>query len=66
VNGKEVLYLSKRVRLIWYTYGSKTNGNAAGVYGHGMRQMFSFSLGQYTTVSEAEVYAIKACAVANI
>jgi hypothetical protein len=26
----------------------------------------SFSLGQYTTVFQAEVYAIKACAVENL
>jgi hypothetical protein len=46
--------------LIWYTDGSKTNeGTGAGVYGHGMRRKFSFSLGQYTTVFQAEVHAIK-------
>jgi hypothetical protein len=31
-----------------------------------MRQKFSFSIGQYTTVFQAEVYAIKARAVENI
>jgi hypothetical protein len=36
------------------------------VYGHGTRQKFSFSLQQYTTVFQAEVYAIKACAVENV
>jgi hypothetical protein len=56
-----------KMGLIWYTDGSKTNkGAEARVYGHGMRQRFSFSLGQYTTVFQAEVYAIKACADENI
>jgi hypothetical protein len=36
------------------------------VYCHGTRQKLSFSLGQYTTVFQAEVYAIKACAVENL
>jgi hypothetical protein len=38
----------------------------AGMYGHGIRQRFSFSLGQYTTVFQAQVYAIKAHANENI
>jgi hypothetical protein len=47
--------------------GSKTNeGTGTGVYGHGMRRKFSFSLGQYTTVFQAEVLATKACADENI
>jgi hypothetical protein len=46
-------------RLIWYTDGSKTNhGPGAGVYCDGTRRKLSFSLGQYTTVFQAEVYAI--------
>jgi hypothetical protein len=36
------------------------------MYGHGMRQRFSFSLGRYTTVFQTEVYVIKTCAVGNI
>jgi ribonuclease HI len=56
-----------RGRLIWYTDGSKINeGTGAGVYGHGMRQRFSLSLGRYTTVFQAEGFAIKACADRNI
>jgi ribonuclease HI len=31
------------------------------VYGYGTRQKLSFSLGQCTTVFQAEVYAIEAC-----
>jgi hypothetical protein len=57
----------KKGVLIWYTDGSKTNkGTGAGVYCHGTRLRHSFSLGQYTTVFQAEVYAIKACAGANM
>jgi ribonuclease HI len=36
------------------------------VYGYGTRQKLSFSLGKYTTVFQAEVYAIMACAVENL
>jgi hypothetical protein len=53
--------------LIWYTDGSKTNkGTGAGVYCEGTRRKRSFSLGRYTTVFQAELYAIKACAEENI
>jgi hypothetical protein len=56
-----IVPLGKR-GLIWYTDGSKMNeGTGAVVYGHGMGQSFSFSLGRYATVFQAEVYAIKAC-----
>jgi hypothetical protein len=56
----------KKGGLIWYTDGSKANeGTGAGVCGHGIKQIFSFSLG-YTMVFQAEVYAIKACADENI
>jgi hypothetical protein len=47
--------------------GSKINtGTGAGVYCYGTRWKLSFSLGQYTTVFQAEVYAIKACTDENI
>jgi hypothetical protein len=53
--------------LISYTDGSKTRkGTGAGVYCHGKRRKLSFSLGQYTTVFQAEVYAIMARAVENL
>jgi hypothetical protein len=53
--------------IICYTDGSKTNkGTAAGVYCYGTRRRLSFSLGQYTTVFQAEVYAKKARADENI
>jgi hypothetical protein len=53
--------------LIWYTDGSKTNkGTGAGVYCPGTRRKLSFSLGQYTAVFQAEVYAIETCAVENL
>jgi ribonuclease HI len=41
-------------------------GTGAGVYCHGTRRKLSFSLGKYITVFQAEVYAIKTCAVENI
>jgi hypothetical protein len=37
----------------------------AEVYGYGTRNKLSFGLGKYTTIFQAEVYAIKACAVGN-
>jgi hypothetical protein len=46
-------------QLIWYT----DEGTGAGVYSYGIRQEFSFSLGKYNTVFQAEVYTIKACTV---
>jgi hypothetical protein len=36
------------------------------VYCDGTRRELSFSLGQYITVFQEEVYAIKACAVENL
>jgi hypothetical protein len=60
---------SRNGGVICYTDGSKTNkGSGAGVYkcGCGPRRHLSFSLGKYTTVFQAEVYAIKACAVGNL
>jgi hypothetical protein len=57
----------KKWGLIWYTNGSKTNkGTGAGVYCYGTSLICSFSLGRNTTVFQAEVYAIKACADANM
>jgi hypothetical protein len=66
VNGKRGFNPTERGGIIWYTDGSKINkGTGAGVYCVGTRRKFSFSLGQYTTVFQAEVYAIKACAAEN-
>jgi hypothetical protein len=49
------------------TNGSKTNkGTGAGVYCHRSRWKLRFSLGQYATVFQAEVYAIKACTIENL
>jgi hypothetical protein len=36
------------------------------VYGHGTRQAFNFTLGQFTTVFQAEVYTVRECADENI
>jgi hypothetical protein len=65
VNGKRSIPI-KKGGLNWYTHGPKVNeGTGAGVCDHDMMQKFSFSLGQYATAFQAEVYAIKACAVEN-
>jgi len=49
--------------LIWFTDGSKMKeGTGAGVFGQTVRRRLSFSLGRYTTVCQAEIYAILACA----
>jgi hypothetical protein len=53
--------------LILYTDGSKTDkGTGTGVYCNGTSWKLSFGLGQYTTVFQAEVYAIKACVKENL
>jgi hypothetical protein len=57
----------RKGELICYTDVSKTNkGTGAGMCCHGRRRELSFSLGQYTTIFQAEVFAIKACAVENL
>lgn len=53
--------------LFWYTYVSKTKkGIGAWVYGYGTGKKLSFSLGNYNTVLQAKVYAIKVCTVDNL
>ena len=48
---------------IWFTDGSKMReGTGAGFYGQTVGRRLSFSLGRYTTVFQAEIYAILACA----
>jgi len=48
--------------LVWYTDGSKMKeGIEAGVYGQSVKRRLSFSLRRYTTVFQAEIYAIFAC-----
>ena len=48
--------------LIWYTDGSKMKeGTGAGVFGQSVKRRLSFSPGRYTTVFQAEIYAILAC-----
>jgi hypothetical protein len=48
--------------LVWYTDGSRMKeGSGAGVYGQSVKGRLSFSLGRYTTVFQAEIYAILAC-----
>jgi hypothetical protein len=37
----------------------------AEVYCHGTRRKLSFSTGKNTTVFQAELYAVKACAIEN-
>jgi hypothetical protein len=46
--------------LIWFTDVSKTEkGTEAGVCCHGTRRKLSFSLGQHTTVFQAEVTPLR-------
>lgn len=57
----------KKPGLIWYTDGSKTDhGTGAGGHCWGTKTKFSYSLGQYPTVFQAEIYAIIECALENI
>jgi ribonuclease HI len=48
--------------LVWFTDGSRTaEGTGTGVYRQSVNRRLSISLGKYTTVFQAEVYAILAC-----
>jgi hypothetical protein len=48
--------------LVWFTDWSKMKeGTWAGVYGQSVKRRLSFPLGRYTTVFQAEIYAILAC-----
>jgi len=47
--------------LVWYTDRSRMEGTEAGVFEQTLRRL-SFSLGRYTTVFQAEIYDILACA----
>jgi ribonuclease HI len=49
----------------WASKIQSNKGTGTGGYCFGTRRKLSFSLGQYTTVFQAEMYAIKACAVEN-
>jgi hypothetical protein len=58
---------NRKGRLIWYPDGSKTKEDTgAGMCCYRTRQKLSLSLGQYTTIFQAEVYATKPCAVENL
>jgi hypothetical protein len=46
-----------------YRWFQDKEDSGAEVYCHGTRRKVSFSLGQYTTVFQADVYTIKARAV---
>jgi hypothetical protein len=62
---KEEQCLSKG--LMWYTDGSKTdNGSGAGIHGKTLRHDIYVSLGQYTTIFQAKIYAIGACFQENL
>jgi hypothetical protein len=63
MNGEKSTVPIGKGGLTWYTDGCKTyEGTGGGMYGHGMGKRFSCSLGEYTTVFQAEVYANKVCA----
>ena len=62
VYGPNVMSDSKVRQFVWYTDGSRMKeGTGAGVFGQTLRRL-SFSLGRYTTVFQAEIYAILSCA----
>ena len=49
--------------LVWFTDESRTPGEmGAGLYGPSLGRRFSICLGKHTTVFQAEIYAILACA----
>jgi hypothetical protein len=53
--------------LIWYTDGLKTDkGTGAGIHGKTPRHNICVSLGQYTTIFQAEIYAIGVCVQENL
>jgi ribonuclease HI len=53
--------------LIWYTDGSKTvSGTGSGIYGLRPNRSLGFSLGEFATVFQTEIYAILQCAYENI
>jgi ribonuclease HI len=48
--------------LVWFTDGSKMKeGTGAGIYGQSVKRRLSYPLGRYTTLFQAEIYAILAC-----
>ncbi|MBZ5796184.1 RNAse HI domain-containing protein, partial [Burkholderia contaminans] len=58
---------SRTERVTWYTDGSKTQqGTGAGIYNETEKLQYSIPLGKYTSVFQAEVYAILHCAKENI
>jgi hypothetical protein len=60
------LQIDRKGRLNWYTDGSRVHkGTGAGMCCHGTKKKLSSSLGQYTTVFQAQMYAIKACGFEN-
>jgi hypothetical protein len=67
VNGRRGFNQIEKGALIWYTDGSKTkNKHWSWSVLPWNKEKFSFSFGQYATVFQAEIYAIKACAVENL
>jgi hypothetical protein len=55
--------------LIWWCTGgskTKTKGSGAGAYWYKTERILGLSLEQYKIIFQAEVYAIKACAVENL
>jgi hypothetical protein len=66
VNGRRGFNPIERGATLVYLWFQDKKGIGAGVYCHETRRELSFSLGQYTTVFQAEVHAIKACAVENL
>lgn len=59
--------VTPKQEIVWYTDGSKTEtGTGAGIYGQTPRCNISQPLGEYTTVFQAEIYAIDCCLRENL
>jgi hypothetical protein len=63
---KDAFQSDRKGGLIWFQDTCNTGDGMCDYGTRQKRQKFSFSLGKYTTVFQAEMYTIKACAVENL
>jgi hypothetical protein len=66
VNGKTGFNLTEKENRPGTQMIPRQMGTGVRMYGYDTRRKLSFSLGQYTTVLQTGLHAIKACAVENI